>query len=304
MISVIVCTWNRARVLKRCLQSLAEQTCPTEAYEVVVVDNNSTDDTLETANRFASECDVSVHYVRELRQGLSVARNTGLESSEGCYVAFIDDDCIAEPGYVEALIRAFEESNADAVAGKVTTVLPEGLVTDLPRGFDAAKKVAHLDLGTNRRWMASHEYALGCNLAVRRSLALEVGGFRTDLGYSGKSKVVGEDTEFWDRLRAAGAAMAWEPRAAVIHRVGPERFTKAALRNAAYCYGRKLGKRRGFGRRARAGIASLIQVVLTAAAWPVASWSPRVRFELELKLMERLGKVAAALRPHGGGAAR
>ncbi|MGC8862117.1 MAG: glycosyltransferase [Armatimonadota bacterium] len=299
-VSVIVCTWNRCETVLRCLRSLEAQTCPKDCYEVVVVDNNSTDDTPAAVSDLASRSDMSVRYVREDRQGLSHARNTGIEAARGEVLAFIDDDCTAEPGYVQAILEVFEDATVDAAAGKVTCVLPRDLVTDLPQGFDAARKVAHLDLGPQRRRMEPHEYALGCNLIVRKVPAVSVGCFRTDMGYAGESKVVGEDTDFWDRLRAAGASMFWEPRAAVLHRVGPERFSKTAFRKAAYCYGqgsaiRRLGTRCGAARRAGAVLRFSVQAGLNAIVWPLVSWSPKTRFEVELKMLEGLGKAAGAL---------
>ena len=299
-VSVIVCTWNRSETLQRCLQSLEAQALANDAYEVVVVDNRSIDGTPGAVAGFASGTDMTVRYIREDRQGLSHARNAGIETAAGELLAFIDDDCTVEPGYVEALLHAFEETGADLVAGRVTSVPPEDLMSDLPKRFDASKKLAHLDLGPERRAMLPHEYALGGNLAVRKSLAVEVGGFKHELGYSGESKVVGEDTEFCDRVRATGALMVWEPRAAVIHRVGPERFTRAAYRKAAFSYGqgslrRSLAKNPDAGECTGAAVRSCLSIPLYGIAWVLALWSPALRFEVELKMMSARGKLDAAL---------
>jgi len=157
--------------------------------------------------------------------------------------------------------------------------------------------------------MLAHEYALGCNLAVRKSLAHEVGGFSPDLGYAGESKMVGEDTEFCARVALTGALLVWEPRAAVVHCVGPERFAKAAYRKAAYCYGqgslmRRLGKGPSAMRRARAAGRSILQALLGGLAWLLVCWSPRLRFKVELKIASALGKLGAALSRRGGDAYR
>ena len=96
-ISVVICTYNRSRHLKNILNSLAEQEVPDDlVWEIVVIDNNSKDDTKDVVDEFTLKTPIPVKYFTEEKQGLSHARNRGIVESEGKYVAFTDDDAIAE----------------------------------------------------------------------------------------------------------------------------------------------------------------------------------------------------------------
>src|ERR1041384_8385063 len=99
-IAFVVCTYNRAALLREALRSLFAQKAGDLSYEIVVIDNNSSDDTPATVESLQSESPVPLRYFRESRQGNAYARNTGVEQAAAPIVAYIDDDCIADENWV------------------------------------------------------------------------------------------------------------------------------------------------------------------------------------------------------------
>jgi glucosyl-dolichyl phosphate glucuronosyltransferase len=116
LISVVICTRNRARLLNRALISLVEQAFPRRDYEILVVDNQSTDRTYEIVKQFQEK---GVRYLREDRIGSSVARNTGWSNAAGRYIAFFDDDGIASPEWLAAIREGF--SSGPPLVGVIRT---------------------------------------------------------------------------------------------------------------------------------------------------------------------------------------
>ena len=124
--SVIMSTYNRGALLEDAIRSmLAQHAAITPPFELIVVDNNSTDNTREIVlDRFA-RVDPRVQYLFESQQGLSYARNAGIRAARAPLVAFIDDDVRAQPDWVAAIARAFDEHpDADVVGGRVLPIWP------------------------------------------------------------------------------------------------------------------------------------------------------------------------------------
>src|SRR5436305_8021426 len=108
-ISVIICSYNRAKYIIDAVESLYDQTVLKNLYEVIVVDNNSTDNTKELCLQYiASHSDYNIHYFDEKQQGASFARNTGVAHSKAPLIAFMDDDAIADKNFIESILRFFE----------------------------------------------------------------------------------------------------------------------------------------------------------------------------------------------------
>jgi len=126
-LSIIICTYNREDFLPLTLQSLSLQSPDKHRYEVLVVDNNSTDRTASLCQKFIEHHpDINLRYFLEKNQGLAFARNRGIKESSGRIISFIDDDAEARSDYAMNLIRTFQEySNYDAIGGKVIPLFPE-----------------------------------------------------------------------------------------------------------------------------------------------------------------------------------
>lgn len=231
MISVVICTHNRSDSLDRALRSLASLEAPERvAWEILVVDNASTDATSEIVERYV-HTDLPVEYVFEEKTGLSHARNTGVARSSGEIVAFLDDDVRVRADWLEELDRAFAEHDASCVGGRAL------LRSDEPRPawwrpeYDG--KVGHFDRGDETISSRSSEDGLvgiGANLAFRRDVFDEHGLFRVDLGRKGATLSTGEEVDLMDRLRRNGELAVYWPDLVVYHYPHPTRFTKGYLR--------------------------------------------------------------------------
>jgi glycosyltransferase involved in cell wall biosynthesis len=213
---VIVCTRNRADLLRLALQSLAAQSAPPESFEVLVVDNGSTDHTSAVVDGCRALLDLRC--VREDRTGLSYARNRGYAEAMGAYVAFLDDDAKARQDWVANICRAIEEDEPDIFGGPHFPAFIE----PKPDWFPDARETWFL--GDEARHLEPDEHVIGVNMIVRKAVLERLGGFRTDLGMIGAAMGYGEDTDLQERVRreVPGARLLYCPDVVVYHVVRPE----------------------------------------------------------------------------------
>ena len=239
-LSAIICTYNRSGHLHNALNSLAEQATPSDfAWEIIVVDNNSTDDTQQVAESFAVRSIVPVRYIMETKQGLSHARNRGIAEARGRNLAFIDDDALVEKGWASAICEAFTSYYCDCVGGRIylkpVKDMPSWLSKDL-WGF-----LACLDYGDEPFRVADH-YIYGTNMAFRRGIFDQVGCFNPELGRTGYLPVGGEETDLVDRIKAAGGTVCYQPSAVVHHVTEEYKLKKNYFRTLHYYEGLYKGK--------------------------------------------------------------
>lgn len=210
-ISVVIPLFNGARTLPDCLQALARQTHPD--YEVLFVDNNSTDGSPEIVTDYVRQhpgFPGQLH--REGRQGACLARNTGVRAATGAVVANIDPDCLPTPGWLSDLARLFARRDVAMVAGGITSRPPESLAETFSALFTLSS------VPTERTHSAYTLLAGGfptANLAIRREWFDRVGGFDERLNHGGVG--IGEDHDLCARVYAAGGRLLATPEAAVCH---------------------------------------------------------------------------------------
>jgi glycosyltransferase involved in cell wall biosynthesis len=244
MLSVVLCTYNRAAVLGETLASLGQlRGASSLPWELIVVDNNSTDATRETVRAAEARGGLPLTYRFEARQGKSHALNAGLARAAGEVIAFTDDDVALHPEWLAEMARAFDDPRCVAVGGRIIPVWPRRppawYSTQGPHRLMHA--IVEFDLGEAPRVLDSPPY--GANMAFRRAVVIEHGGFRTDLGpRPGAFRLGGggEDTEFCRRLLQRGVPIHYLPSAIVYHPVEPERMTKRYFRRWYFNYGRAL----------------------------------------------------------------
>ncbi|PLX78352.1 MAG: hypothetical protein C0616_14770 [Desulfuromonas sp.] len=214
-LSVVICTYNRPRLLERALESLTRQTINPANLEVVVVDNNSTNDTAELIERFRPRLP---HFqgLHENRQGLSFARNHGWRSSRGDFIAFLDDDACADPDWCERILTAFRTvSPAPASVGGMILPLYE---SPPPPWFDDDFEIrtwgdtAHFLGGEWGRFGFS-----GSNMAFPREILDRFGGFSTELGMVGGRLRLGEERELFYRIHPELPLFWYDPEIRVKH---------------------------------------------------------------------------------------
>ncbi len=235
-ITVLICTYNRASSLKRTLESLqALEIPPSLTWEVVVVDNHSTDSTRSVIEEFSATSGLDVRYFYEPRRGKSHALNAGVSEAKGEIIALTDDDVRVAPDWLVELKRAFDRFQPACVSGRV--LLHPDL--RLPAWWDRRWKgvLAHCDLGdaiirSDSSSVNVYEYGYGANLGFRRSIFEKYGLFRTDLG-PGKIGI-GEDTEYVLRLHLHRELIVYYPDAVVYHLPDVERLSKNYLRRWYY----------------------------------------------------------------------
>jgi glycosyltransferase involved in cell wall biosynthesis len=244
-LSVIICTYNRGPSLLAVLENLQEQRIqpPGLAWEVILVDNNSTDDTRRRVEEHRARFTYPIHYVFEPRQGKSFALNRGLETSRAAWLAFTDDDVILAPNWLDAVQTAFRVQPYKAFGGKVLPriegALPPWLATRGPYRVMGGPLVSHDRGDRPRPYDRTMFVPAGCNMFVRRELFDRFGGFRTDLGhYASNDLIYGEDTEIMFRFQDHGETLYYVPEALVHHPAPAERMRKSYFRRYYWGAGR------------------------------------------------------------------
>jgi len=222
-VSVVVCTRNRSAALAGALESVLAVDFDAAAWELVVIDNASTDDTPEVAARVAAANPGRVRLVVEPEVGLSAARNAGIEAAAAPIVAFMDDDAYPEPGWLTAIVDGFDRPEVMCVGGPVAPLI-EGELPDWFRG----RFLPYLtvwDPGDEPVELIYNEYPRGANVAYRRSGLERVGGFSPHLGRKGASLLSCEEIELCLRLERAGFVTLYQPAARVSHLTPVGRLT-------------------------------------------------------------------------------
>lgn len=208
-ISVIVCTFDHAQSLLATLHSLAAiDFDATRGWELIVVDNNSSDGTARTVREFAGRAGVPVQYAFEGRQGLSYARNCGMALAHGEIIAFTDDDVRVSANWLTELDREFSADPAVALVCGRTIPVHDGLY---PLGVKDSP-----DRTLYRHPSPPLHIGIGNNLAVRRSVARQVGTFDVQLG-AGTRCGAAEDTDYIYRVLKSGHPVLYTPAAVVRH---------------------------------------------------------------------------------------
>lgn len=218
MVSIIICTHNRAAKLDRCLKSIRELDVPLEGAEVLVVDNNSRDNTGDVVHHWAKQCPMRINYLFEPRQGLAIARNRGVAQSQGAILAFTDDDCVLSHSWCNNIAEGFSADRQLMVLGG--RVIPYETLDERTgvRGFADAKTV--------RTFSDIMERMIGCNMAMRRHVLDTLGNFDERLG-AGSSVGSAEDIDFFYRAVRAGMRIDYLPQCVLFH--GHGRVTHAEL---------------------------------------------------------------------------
>lgn len=224
-ISVVICTYNRVAYLPLCLEHLKNQKFDTNNFEIVIINNNSTDNTDEVCKDFiAQNPTLHIQYAIETKPGLSNARNKGIELSKGEIISFIDDDGFAKPDYLTNLYQVTsDDTYKDYIAfgGKVIPVYNEGKEPKwLSKYIDGV--VSKVDLGS-QIIPFDKKYPAGCNMIYRKVFFDKYGGFNTDLHTRGDDKFV------FDKLKKNNEKILYIPTIDVNHFIDDYRLEKSFI---------------------------------------------------------------------------
>ena len=223
-LSIIICTYNREDFLPFALQSLSQQSLDNQQYEVLIIDNNSTDRTATLSHEFIKQHpDVNLKYFLEKNQGLAYARNRGIKESSGRVISFIDDDAEARSDYAMNLIRTFQEySDYDAIGGKVIPIFPEKKEPAWLSKYIWGV-VAKVDKG-DHPVPFKKKVPAGCNMAFRNVVFETIGLFDTQLAHRC------DDLYIFGKLKAIHKVALYAPDVVVYHHIPPERMDTAGIR--------------------------------------------------------------------------
>lgn len=240
--TIIICTYNRAPYLDLCLAAIARQTLPSNRYRLMVVDNNSSDDTQQVVQRHQAN-GLPVEYFFEDRQGLSYARNRGLAESDTKYLLFLDDDAILSDDSL-ANLQTYLEGNPDVtiVGGRAIIHYTNGKpdwVTPKVEAWMGSYDYGTQEIAVNESTIKNKEVRLpiGCCFIVTRSLLEELGGFKPSLGRVGKKMLAGEETLIGLKALEQGGKIVYLPSVYVDHMIEPHWVDREFLANKTYFYG-------------------------------------------------------------------
>jgi glycosyltransferase involved in cell wall biosynthesis len=228
-VSLIVCTRNRAARLPDFLDRLTLLEPPPGGWELILVDNASTDATPDIVERFGREAPFPVRCVSAGTPGLSRARNAGLRWARGEIIAFTDDDCYPRPDFLRALVAVFDEGSYGFVGGR--TVLYD------PGDAAIGVKEAETAMDITPRTFVAAGCIHGANMAVRSDVVRQIGGFDPLLG-AGTACMAADDTEFIARAVWTGWTGRYDPRPVVAHHHGRKPGPQADDQKRGYDYGR------------------------------------------------------------------
>ncbi|MEM7572572.1 MAG: glycosyltransferase [Bacteroidota bacterium] len=226
-ISLIVCTYNREKFLGDCLDSILAQSLDIEQYEVIVINNKSTDSTAEILQQFAARAPANWSFLLEKQQGLSYARNRGIQEAKGVFLTYVDDDAILATNYLQLQFEHLQlHPELAGLGGKILAKF-EGPKPAWFNPYTAPTYFSHYDRGDKSYVYREGDFPFGCNMCLRKSLIEPLGGFDTDLGRIGKGGLGGEEKKLFGQIINAGGKVRYLPELWVHHQVDHYRTQRA-----------------------------------------------------------------------------
>jgi len=221
ILSVVICTYNRDKFIRKSLECLVNQTLPASLYEIIIVDNNSTDQTASICHNFiANYPDYPIRYVFEKNKGLSFARNRGIAEAKGTIITYIDDDAEAIPEFLESIYTFLKEhKDVVGIGGKVVPIYPEGgepkWMNPYLKGF-----VGSIDFGNEPKpFTGKMKYPAGCNMTYRKEILQKAGGFNNELTFRSDDKYI------FFKVSELSSNIYYLPQAQVYHNIDHHRLT-------------------------------------------------------------------------------
>jgi glycosyltransferase involved in cell wall biosynthesis len=238
-VSVVLPTYNRARSLPEAINSALQQTAAPDSYELLVVDNNSADDTAVVVDRIAGRWPGRVRRILETRQGVAYARQAGIDAARADIVAFFDDDVRVTPNWIEIILRTFrEQPEVECIGGKV---LPEWAASPPAWLTDAHwAPLALQDFGDEPMLVSPENprALISANMACRKALFDRIGGFSAEFQRVKDGIGSLEDDEWIRRLWKAGGSALYVPELVTSTEVPSVRMTRAYHRRWHSGHGR------------------------------------------------------------------
>jgi glucosyl-dolichyl phosphate glucuronosyltransferase len=214
LITVVVPSYNGENYIAKCLESLISQTHSTHDYEVIIINNNSTDNTVEIVEKFIKNYP-HMKLINEPHQGISFVRNRGYIEAQGDYVAYIDDDCVADINWIKIIHQSIYDVTPQplVIGGKIlpyyNTIPPKWFSNELETFTRGSLKKFLSDNGKEGFW--------GANMIIKKSILIEYNGFKTEYGMNGKVLNLGEEPELFLRIFKDKPLFWYDPEIIVHH---------------------------------------------------------------------------------------
>jgi glucosyl-dolichyl phosphate glucuronosyltransferase len=234
MISLIFPTRNRAEMLELALESIVKQTLSNDLFEVLVVDNGSTDQTADIVDKFAKQL-TNLRYIFDLEPGLHIGRHRGMLESRGDILVFADDDIEAFPSWLESIKESFSDNDVAMVGGNNLPIFlntpPKWLKSlwinsEKHHKYKILAALSIIEFPYKDITEIDPSYIWGCNFSIRKSILFEAGGFHPDgmpedlICYRGDG-----ETHVSSFVKKSKFKAVFHPKASVYHKVTPERMT-------------------------------------------------------------------------------
>ena len=237
--SFVTCTYNRDKYLGQTLESLCQQVYPKDSFELIIVDNNSTDETaLVCKNVMGKYPDVNTYYVKEINQGLSFALNRGIKKAKGEFILFVDDDETINPNHLEKLDCYLMEYPQIRLCGTQVVPIYE---TEKPKWlshFTMRLITGHYDQGDKVKKLEAKNYPGTGHTIIKKELYDIVGYYNTDLGRKGKGLMGAEDKDMFLRLIENNIECYYLPGIPIYHHIPANKLTDEFFNKLTYSIGK------------------------------------------------------------------
>ena len=239
MLSVIICTYNRDKYIYNVLQSIAVNDYSKEDYEIVLVNNNCTDNTEAECSRFKSDFpDVDFNCYTEHNQGLSHARNCGIRMSKGDILVYVDDDALVNKEYLRTYSEFFaSHPEVDAAGGPIIPLYE----TQEPSWMTHYMKLlltGYKYKGERIKEFESTDYPGGGNAAYRAKVFQQTGLFNVELGRKGDNLASAEEKDIFNKMRSLGMRIYYLPNAILYHIIPEKKLGKEYFDRLTYTMGK------------------------------------------------------------------
>ncbi len=239
LLSIVICSYNRASYIGDALTSLYEQSSGLADFEAIVVDNNSTDNTEAVYQAWRAAHPLgNFTYTTEKQQGASFARNTGAALAKGTWLCFMDDDAVATAHYVKNIIRHIQDQ--PYIVGFGGRIIPK-YIPEEPKwmSYYVSSLVGNFDYAPTACAFENGKYPLESNMIVKKEVYDHIGGFNTSLpGVVGTLRIGGEGKELFFKIMALGHTIYYDPSICVHHVVEVKKLTSEYMYRVASGIGR------------------------------------------------------------------
>ncbi len=231
LFSIIVCTYNRDPYIYKALEHVAKNRFPYGDYEILLINNNSTDNTLPECRRFQEDFPkANYRYIVEEKQGLSNARNRGITEAQGDWLIFIDDDAFMHDDYLQNLQQYLKDyPGCMSFGGRIDPLYETGKEPDWMNPW-MYSIISAIDKGPEVS-LFDKKYPIGANMGFHKDCLKVVGNFNPLLGRSKKNLIGGEEKELFGKIKEAGMPVYYFPKVIVQHVIPENRTTIDYIRH-------------------------------------------------------------------------